>query len=146
MILNLNSQVRFNTKPTVHVMHTWSYAYRAARKGEWEMYARDRERFKLRIQRAALTLNPILDREHRQKIYEKRFVNLYDNDDNNNNNGPLTSETCQDNSNDTKANDMKETKEKENASNTNNIESKKPHQKKKRKKRRFVKMGNKHYF
>lgn len=142
-------------------MHTWNYAYRAARKGEWEMYARDRERFKLRIQRVALTLNPILDREHRQKIYEKRFVNLYDNDDNNNNNtndnnnddnnnnnGPLTLKTCQDNHNVTMANELKETiKSEENPSNnTNNIESKKPHQKKKRKKRRFVKMGNKHYF
>lgn len=57
-------------------MHTWSYAYRAARKGEWEMYARDRERFKLRVQKAALTLNPILDREHRLKVYEQRFANL----------------------------------------------------------------------
>lgn len=55
-------------------MHTWNYAYRAARKGNWEMYARDRERFKMRIDRTAHVLNRILEPEHRQKIYEQRFV------------------------------------------------------------------------
>ncbi|KAM7342602.1 protein phosphatase 1 regulatory subunit 15 [Cochliomyia hominivorax] len=131
-------KVRFNTKPTVHVMHTWNYAYRAARKGEWEMYARDRERFKWRIQRTALTLNPILEREHRQKIYEKRFANIYDNDDVV---GPVDVQPL------TKANNCNALAEiKENETSTTNIESKKPHQKKKRRKRRFCKMGNKHYF
>ncbi|KNC22287.1 hypothetical protein FF38_12907 [Lucilia cuprina] len=129
-------KVRFNTKPTVHVMHTWNYAYRAARKGEWEMYARDRERFKLRIQRAASTLNPILEREHRQKIYEKRFANLYDNDDYNDVNQAELAQTEADQK--TVSQELKET--------SNNIESKKPHQKKKRRKKRFCKMGNKHYF
>lgn len=127
--------MRFNTKPTVHVMHTWSYAYRAARKGEWEMYARDRERFKLRIQRTALTLNPILQREHRQKIYEKRFANLYDNDDGQ---GQQYQTDINPNAD---SFEMKES----NKTSTDN-ESKKPHQKKKRRKRRFCKMGNKHYF
>ncbi|XP_065367820.1 uncharacterized protein PPP1R15 [Calliphora vicina] len=128
-------KVRFNTKPTVHVMHTWTYAYRAARKGEWEMYARDRERFKLRIQRAALTINPILQREHRQKIYEKRFANLYNNDDDN------EQHQTEAVTNSVSA-EIMESKEKT----SNNIESKKPHQKKKRRKKRFCKMGNKHYF
>uniref|UniRef100_A0A1I8NP93 Uncharacterized protein n=1 Tax=Stomoxys calcitrans TaxID=35570 RepID=A0A1I8NP93_STOCA len=70
-------KVRFNTKPEVHVMHAWNYAYRAARKGHWEMYARDRERFKMRINRVANILNPILEPEHRLKVYENRFAILH---------------------------------------------------------------------
>ncbi|XP_073847783.1 protein phosphatase 1 regulatory subunit 15 [Musca autumnalis] len=69
-------KVRFNTKPVVHVMHTWNYAYRAARKGNWEMYARDRARFKMRIDRTANVLNRILEPEHRQKIFEQRFAKI----------------------------------------------------------------------
>ncbi|TMW54737.1 hypothetical protein DOY81_000268 [Sarcophaga bullata] len=136
-------KVRFNTKPTVHVMHTWSYAYRAARKGEWEMYARDRERFKLRIQRAAFTLNPILEREHRQKIYEKRFVNLSDNENHN------AQFKCQQTDNLAEKAAAKTEDPTENSMGNNETsrnESKKPHQKKKRRKRRYCKMGNKHYF
>lgn len=122
-------------------MHTWNYAYRAARKGEWEMYARDRERFKLRIQRAAFTLNPILEREHRQKIYEQRFVNLFD--------------SHTDNAEYQKIDNLTEVPAVKIENLTENImgynetaknESKKPHQKKKRRKRRYCKMGNKHYF
>lgn len=118
-------------------MHTWSFAYRAARKGEWEMYARDRERFKLRIYRAAFTLNPILEREHRQKIYEKRFVNLFENDDD----GAQRQET---NNLEEKTKDPTENSMGYNETSKN--EPKKPHQKKKRRKRRYCKMGNKHYF
>lgn len=73
------SQVRFNTKPVVHVMHAWDYAYRAARKGNWEMYARDRGRFKRRICETASILNRILEPEHRLKIYENRFAKIYNN-------------------------------------------------------------------
>lgn len=144
LIFNIsNQQVRFNTKPTVHIMHTWCYAYRAARKGEWEMYARDRERFKLRIQRAAFTLNPILEREHRQKIYEKRFVNLFDNDDDN------AQRQQTDNLEEKRAAAAKTENPTENSmeyNETSKNEPKKPHQKKKRRKRRYCKMGNKHYF
>lgn len=71
------SQVRFNTKPVVHVMHAWDYAYRAARKGNWEMYARDRGRFQRRICETASILNRILEPEHRLKIYENRFAKIY---------------------------------------------------------------------
>uniref|UniRef100_A0A1A9X5T0 PP1c_bdg domain-containing protein n=1 Tax=Glossina brevipalpis TaxID=37001 RepID=A0A1A9X5T0_9MUSC len=70
-------KVRFDTKPVVHVMHTWNYAYRAARKSEWGILINNRAHFKSRIQRVANELNPILSIEHRQKIYETRFANLY---------------------------------------------------------------------
>lgn len=63
-------------KPVVHVMHTWNFAYRAARKGPWETFVRDRERFKIRIQRTAVILDPILSREHRQRIFESRFEGI----------------------------------------------------------------------
>ncbi|EDW09790.2 uncharacterized protein LOC6579982 [Drosophila mojavensis] len=67
-------RVRFDLKPKVHVMHTWDYAYRAARKGGWQQIALDRERFQQRINRIAPTLNIILTSNHRDKIYKDRFL------------------------------------------------------------------------
>lgn len=57
----------------VHPMVQWSFAYKAARKGPWEVYARDRDRFKNRIRCLGNKLNEILKPEHRRKIYEQRF-------------------------------------------------------------------------
>lgn len=71
-------KVSFNLKPVVHVMHTWNYAYRAARKGHWENYVRDRDRFRVRIERASTLLNPVLTPEHREKIYRERFCDKSD--------------------------------------------------------------------
>ncbi len=42
-------KIQFDDKPIVHHMITWSFAYRAARIGPWEQYARDSDRFKRRI-------------------------------------------------------------------------------------------------
>lgn len=66
--------VSFNIIPIIHVMYTWKYAYHQARKGDWEMYSRDRFRFNIRIQRAAIILNPILNPEHRLKIYARNLL------------------------------------------------------------------------
>lgn len=52
--------VQFDLTPTVHYMYTWSYAYKTARQGEWEQMARDRERFKLRIERSRYIIEPVL--------------------------------------------------------------------------------------
>lgn len=68
-------KVRFNMKPAVHVMRTWDYAYRQARKGEWEMAARDRERFRKRIADLEPVLGPALQSALRDKIYTERFRN-----------------------------------------------------------------------
>jgi len=57
----------------VHPMVTWDYAYRMARKGPWEMLARDSERFKLRIAKTEAVLKPILDPQHRSVVYRDRF-------------------------------------------------------------------------
>lgn len=62
----------------VHVMIKWSFAYRKARKGIWEQFARDNERFKLRACRFGDTLNKFLLPQHRQKIYEERFKERYE--------------------------------------------------------------------
>ena len=44
-------------------MHVWQYASQAARRGEWEQAARDRERFRMRIERLGVILNPMLLRK-----------------------------------------------------------------------------------
>lgn len=72
----MRKKVTFNLSPTIHVMYTWNYAYKAARKSDWEMIARDRERFKNRIKKLSIIILPILEQGHRISIYEKRFANL----------------------------------------------------------------------
>jgi len=64
------------SKNTIHHMMVWSYAYKQARKGEWEMYARDRARFRRRIDEAHKSLSPILDSTHRHHIYLQRFASV----------------------------------------------------------------------
>lgn len=67
-------KVRFNTKPKVHVMRVWDYAYRSYRKGDyWQQFARDNERFKKRIQEQEKILAPILNSKHRERILSERF-------------------------------------------------------------------------
>lgn len=54
-------KIQFDTRPpVVHVMRVWSYAARKARESKWEVIARDRWRFKQRIDSVAKSLNPIL--------------------------------------------------------------------------------------
>lgn len=66
-------KVQFNLKPEVHVMRTWDFAYRQARKGEWEIAARDRERFKNRIHETGKVLSTVFDKNLRDKVYKERF-------------------------------------------------------------------------
>ncbi|XP_050410287.1 uncharacterized protein LOC126824901 [Patella vulgata] len=54
----------------VHRMYAWSFAYRACRRGPWEQYARDRERFHRRIQDIEKIISPILKMSHRSQIYK----------------------------------------------------------------------------
>ncbi len=44
----------------VHTIIAWEYAYRAARRGPWEQYARDRCRFRRRIDSVSTVLEPCL--------------------------------------------------------------------------------------
>lgn len=66
-------KVQFNLKPEVHVMRTWDFAYRQARKGEWEMAARDRERFKKRIHETEEALSIVFGKKLRDRVYLERF-------------------------------------------------------------------------
>ncbi|KAJ3652141.1 hypothetical protein Zmor_018132 [Zophobas morio] len=60
----------------IHPMVVWSYAYQAARKGPWEEYARDRDRFKNRVRNTETLIGHIFTAGHRSRIYEQRFSSL----------------------------------------------------------------------
>ncbi|VEN36317.1 unnamed protein product [Callosobruchus maculatus] len=73
---NPSTQVRFaedNDLCEVHRMVQWSYAYQQARKGPWEEYARDRDRFSKRIKDLESVLSPVFDSQHRESVYNKIF-------------------------------------------------------------------------
>lgn len=56
-------QVRFPSDSSISVVHeivAWNYAYRAARKGPWELYARNRAHFRRKIDQLALVIEPCL--------------------------------------------------------------------------------------
>ena len=67
----MKKRVTFNeTKNTFLNMHVWSFAYKEARKGPWEECARDRVRFKKKIETDfEPILTKILTLDHRQRIY-----------------------------------------------------------------------------
>lgn len=60
----------------IHPMIKWSFAYKAARKGPWEMYAWDRARFKDRILRVEREIKHVFDPQHRDRVYRQRFENF----------------------------------------------------------------------
>lgn len=61
-------KVSFDLEPKIHTMYTWQYAYKAARCGEWELFARDRERFSLRINRLSNIINPVLIKKYQEIV------------------------------------------------------------------------------
>lgn len=74
MLFKNLKKVSFNEKENkVKIMVTWKLAYEMARKKYWEFIALDRIRFKHRIEKLAVVLNPILRCEHRKNIYSERF-------------------------------------------------------------------------
>lgn len=67
-------KVTFNEQYNkTYKLYTWDYAYKSARKKFWEFFAIDRMRFKNRINVTACVINPILNCEHRYKVYLERF-------------------------------------------------------------------------
>lgn len=65
-------KVTFNEEYNqIHMLITWNFAYRAARRGDWEYINLDRMRFARRIQEAATYINRVLNIEHRNNVYEK---------------------------------------------------------------------------
>lgn len=57
---NKKKVVCFNDKVEINYMVCWEFAYRKARVGIWEQMARDRVRFKRRIEALSHILNPVL--------------------------------------------------------------------------------------
>lgn len=67
-------QVTFNDgKNKIYKIITWKFAYNSARKKYWEFFAIDRIHFQRRIIETQEVINPILDRNHRHKIFTERF-------------------------------------------------------------------------
>ncbi|XP_069763519.1 protein phosphatase 1 regulatory subunit 15B-like [Narcine bancroftii] len=64
-------KVRFNPVVEVHQMIVWDFAYRAARKGPWEQYARDRSRFQRRIANTEAAIGFCLEQGHRCVVWMK---------------------------------------------------------------------------
>ena len=52
-------------------MVAWSFAYRQARKGIWEQEARDRERFRHRINNTENNIGWVFSKSHRAEVYHK---------------------------------------------------------------------------
>ncbi|XP_069598801.1 protein phosphatase 1 regulatory subunit 15A-like [Ranitomeya imitator] len=68
-------KVRFSSKVTVHPIITWSFAHRMARKGPWEVYARDRSRFQRRIAETEAAIGFCLKPHHRENIWAGLYAN-----------------------------------------------------------------------
>lgn len=66
-------RVKFNLNPSVQFMYTWTFAYKQARKGDWEMLARDRCRFQRRIAEIQAKIDYVLESNHRDTVYQLRF-------------------------------------------------------------------------
>ncbi|KAM9529507.1 uncharacterized protein ACWYII_041678 [Salvelinus alpinus] len=62
-------KVRFSPLVQVHVMRTWPFARHVSRKGPWEELARDRGRFRRRIQEAEHAIGYCFSQSHREKIW-----------------------------------------------------------------------------
>ncbi|CAM4704018.1 unnamed protein product [Caretta caretta] len=64
-------KVQFSPVVTVHPLLVWPFASRAARQGPWEELARDRSRFRRRIEQLGAILEPCLDPGHRARAWRK---------------------------------------------------------------------------
>ncbi|XP_034735243.1 protein phosphatase 1 regulatory subunit 15B [Etheostoma cragini] len=63
-------KVQFSPLVQVHVMRTWPFARQASRKGHWEEMARDRDRFRRRVQESEQAIGYCFTQAHREKIRE----------------------------------------------------------------------------
>ncbi|XP_045608746.1 uncharacterized protein PPP1R15 [Procambarus clarkii] len=64
-------KVKFG-ETNIHPIIAWDFAYKMARRGPWEMYARDRMRFQHRIASLEPIISPVLQADHREVFYKKQ--------------------------------------------------------------------------
>jgi hypothetical protein len=70
-----NKRVSFSPKgDSIKRILVWEFAMRNARIGYWEQLARDRVRFQDTIKNINNILKPILEIEHRFRIFKTRFT------------------------------------------------------------------------
>jgi hypothetical protein len=72
MSAETSKTVRFNDKLKIHTMCVWKFASHKARVGEWEQAARDRVRFKIRIQRVGEIVNCVLLKKYMEYLKNKK--------------------------------------------------------------------------
>lgn len=72
----MKKSVKFDLeKNSTRVMYTYAYAMAESRNGKhWRDYMRDSMIFNFKIKEIEKTVEPILDIDHRKKIYHERFV------------------------------------------------------------------------
>ncbi|KAL2093041.1 hypothetical protein ACEWY4_010353 [Coilia grayii] len=61
-------KVQFSPRVQVHKMRAWSFALQASRKGHWEELARDRDRFRRRVQETEQAIGYCLGQAHRERV------------------------------------------------------------------------------
>lgn len=61
-------KVRFSDQVLVHVMRSWPFARQTCRRGPWEEAARDRDRFKRRIQETERVIGHCFSPENRARV------------------------------------------------------------------------------
>lgn len=67
-------KVTFNDgKNIIYKIIAWKFAYSSARKKYWECFAIDRLYFQKRIRKTQEVIDPILEKNHRHKIFKERF-------------------------------------------------------------------------
>ncbi|KAK1797017.1 hypothetical protein P4O66_008408 [Electrophorus voltai] len=65
-------KVHFSEEVTVHHLVAWAFASRAARDGScWLQLARDRDRFRRRVEKTGAGVSPCLTAEHRAMVWER---------------------------------------------------------------------------
>lgn len=70
-------KVTFNeNKNKIHQTFVWTFAYRQARKSNFQQLALDRHRFQRRIRKMEFIIGMVLECSHRDNIYRERFVHL----------------------------------------------------------------------
>ncbi|KAK3546462.1 hypothetical protein QTP70_026313 [Hemibagrus guttatus] len=73
-----SKKVHFSEQVTIHTLEAWGLASQAARDGScWMEMARDRDRFKRRVEKAEEIISPCLAAQHRARVLD-RLLNYSD--------------------------------------------------------------------